>query len=88
MTAGIVYTTIVMPLESAKNRMAFQKPGADGVLPYRSLFQTMAKVVSSEGPAKLYRGLVPYTLLCGGHTVLTFFAMGELRRNYRAKIAC
>jgi len=88
MIAGLVYTTIAMPFESAKNRMACQKPSADGVLPYRSTFQTIAKVVSREGPAKLYSGLAPYILFCGSHTVLTFFAMEELQRMYRAKTSC
>jgi len=87
MTAGLVYTTIAMPFESAKNRMASQKPSANGELPYRSTFQTIAKVVSSEGPKKLYSGLVPYILFCGSHTVLTFSAMEELQRMYRAKIS-
>jgi len=88
MTAGLVYTTITMPFESAKNRMASQKADANGVLPYRSTFQTITKVASQEGPAKLYSGLRPYILFCGGHTVLMFFAMEELRRIYRAKMAC
>jgi len=88
MTAGLVYTTICMPFESAKNRMASQKPNADGVLPYRSMVQTIAKVASQEGPAKLFSGLAPYLFTCGGHTMLMFFAMEELRRMYWATIAC
>jgi hypothetical protein len=49
MTSGLIYSVITMPFESAKNRMAFQKPDpATGVKPYRSALQTMRAVAASE----------------------------------------
>ena len=38
-------TISAMPFESAKNRMAFQKPDANGVLPYRSTFQVRPSLI-------------------------------------------
>lgn len=87
MTAGLVYSIVTMPFESAKNRMASQKPNAEGVLPYRSTMQTITTVASQEGAATLYNGFAPYSLRCGGHTVLMFFAVEELQRRYRANMA-
>ena len=37
-----------MPLETAKNRMAFQKPDASGGLPYTSTVQTVSAVARAE----------------------------------------
>eukprot|EP00419_Tripos_fusus_P029881 CAMPEP_0172718098 /NCGR_PEP_ID=MMETSP1074-20121228/73356_1 /TAXON_ID=2916 /ORGANISM="Ceratium fusus, Strain PA161109" /LENGTH=202 /DNA_ID=CAMNT_0013543185 /DNA_START=282 /DNA_END=890 /DNA_ORIENTATION=- len=86
MTAGLVYSVVTMPFESAKNRMASQKPNAEGVLPYRSTFQTITTVASQEGASTLFNGFAPYFMRCGGHTVLMFFAVEELQRQYRAKV--
>ena len=60
MSAGLLYSLITMPFESAKNRMAFQKKDANGQLPYRSTLQTFSKVVASEGILSLWKGFLPY----------------------------
>lgn len=83
-TAGLVYSIMTMPFESAKNRMAFQKPDAEGKLPYKSTVQTLQSVAKAEGPAALYNGFAPYFLRCGGHTVLMFLAVEKIQAAYRA----
>jgi len=83
-TAGLVYATITMPFESAKNRMASQKPDPEtGKLPYRGTVQTMQAVAGKEGAMTLYNGFLPYFIRCGGHTVLMFFMVEELQKMYR-----
>lgn len=72
MTSGLIYSVITMPLETAKNRMAFQKPLADGSMQFRSATQTITDIVRREGVAGIYAGFPPYYLRCGGHTVLMF----------------
>ncbi|CAE7556907.1 unnamed protein product [Symbiodinium pilosum] len=80
-TAGLVYSVITMPFESAKNRMASQKPDPEtGKLPYRGTMQTIQTVAGKEGAMALYNGFMPYCLRCGGHTVLMFFAVEELQK--------
>ena len=32
--SGLMYSIVTLPFETAKNRMAFQKPDANGILPY------------------------------------------------------
>lgn len=70
-----------MPLESAKNRMAFQKP-ENGVLPYRTTVQTVLSVARAEGVLSLWNGFLPYYGRCGGHTVAMFIALEQLRGFY------
>jgi solute carrier family 25 oxoglutarate transporter 11 len=79
MTSGIIYSTVTMPFETAKNRMAFQKPDASGILPYRSAFQTITKIAKEEGITKLWTGFSPYYIRCGGHTIFMFVTIEYLR---------
>jgi len=83
MSAGLIYSLITMPLETAKNRMAFQKPNSKGVLPYTSTMQTVSTIAKAEGPLALWSGFMPYYGRCGGHTVAMFIAVEELRAAYR-----
>eukprot|EP01127_Copromyxa_protea_P008307 TRINITY_DN1907_c0_g1_i3.p1 TRINITY_DN1907_c0_g1~~TRINITY_DN1907_c0_g1_i3.p1 ORF type:complete len:216 (-),score=32.12 TRINITY_DN1907_c0_g1_i3:80-727(-) len=82
MTSGFIYSLVTMPLESAKNRMAFQKPDANGVLPYRTTIQTVLSVARSEGVLSLWSGFLPYYGRCGGHTVSMFIALEQIRSLY------
>lgn len=84
-SAGLVYSVATMPLEAAKNRMAFQKPDpATGKLPYTGTVQTIATVARVEGAAALFNGFTMYYLRCGGHTVLSFLALEKIRAAYMA----
>jgi len=85
MAAGLIYSLIAMPLESAKNRMAFQKPDAAGKLPYSSTVQTVTSVARTEGTLALWNGFIPYYGRCGGHTVGMFIAVDFFRKLYREK---
>lgn len=83
MTSGLVYSLATMPLEAAKNRMAFQKPCPDtGKLPYTSTMQLLTTVTKNEGFLALYNGFLPYYMRCGGHTVAMFIAVQMLRDIY------
>jgi solute carrier family 25 oxoglutarate transporter 11 len=85
MTSGIIYSVITMPFESAKNRMAFQKPDpVTKILPYRGVVQTIASIAKSEGVFSLWAGFSPYYLRCGGHTVFMFLSVEWLRRHMNA----
>jgi solute carrier family 25 oxoglutarate transporter 11 len=87
-SAGLVYSIATMPLESAKNRMAFQQPDpTTGKLPYSSLFQTISSVAKTSGPLQLFDGFVPYYLRCGGHTVLMFVFVEQIKATYHSQAA-
>lgn len=84
MSAGLIYSLITMPLETAKNRMAFQKPDSKtGKLPYSSTVQTCTTIARSEGALALWNGFLPYYGRCGGHTVFMFIAVDQIRLLYR-----
>lgn len=79
-TSGLIYSVITMPLETAKNRMAFQKPDpVTGKRPYTGALQAISTVASKEGVFKLWAGFPPYYLRCGGHTVAMFISVEWLR---------
>jgi len=83
MSAGLLYSLITMPFETAKNRMAFQKPDpVTKIMPYRSTMQTISAVAAVQGPLGLWKGFLPYYARCGGHTVSMFIAVEELRKYY------
>jgi solute carrier family 25 oxoglutarate transporter 11 len=83
MASGLLYSIVTMPFETAKNRMAFQRPDpVTGLNPYRGAFQTISSVATKEGVLKLWSGFPPYYLRCGGHSVFMFMAVDMLRKSY------
>jgi len=83
MTSGLFYSLVTMPLESAKNRMAFQKMDpVTGEYMYKSTTQTVMKVAKAEGVLALWNGFAPYYARCGGHTTCMFVAVTWLRGLY------
>jgi solute carrier family 25 oxoglutarate transporter 11 len=67
--------------------MAFQQPGPDGVLPYRTTVQTLRTIAAKEGVMTLWSGFLPYYGRCGGHSVTMFVFVEVLRDMYKARVA-
>lgn len=84
--SGLMYSIVTLPFETAKNRMAFQKPDANGVLRYKSTMQTITSVAKEHGAMALWNGFTPYYCRCGGHTV-SMFVLVEMLRGYYTAIA-
>mmetsp|Transcript_21560 Transcript_21560/g.37107 ORF Transcript_21560/g.37107 Transcript_21560/m.37107 type:complete len:312 (+) Transcript_21560:153-1088(+) len=81
--AGLLYSLITMPFETAKNKMSSQqRDPVTGQLPYKSTVQTIKSVAASDGVVSLWKGFLPYYGRCGGHTVCMFFAVEKLRSLY------
>jgi solute carrier family 25 oxoglutarate transporter 11 len=86
MTSGIIYSIVTMPLETTKNRMAFQKPDPKtGEMLYKTTAQSLRTIVANEGLLRLWAGFPPYYLRCGGHTVAMFMAVDWLRQLINKK---
>lgn len=80
MASGLLYSVVTMPLETAKNMMAFQKPNPEtGMLPFRGTVHTVRKLALRSGVLSLWNGFFPYYLRCGGHTVAMFVAVEAIR---------
>lgn len=87
MASGLLYSLITMPFETAKNRMAFQRPDpVTKLLPYKSTIQTILSVAKADGALSLWSGFMPYYLRCGGHTVVMFISVEWLRGIYFATL--
>lgn len=86
MTSGLFYALVTMPFESAKNRMAFQKPDPNtGKLPYTSTLNTIQSVARKDGVLALWRGFAPYYTRCGGHTCTMFVFVEWMRKVYHGR---
>lgn len=85
MSAGLIYSIITAPFETAKNKMASQKPDPKtGKLPFTGTMQTVTKIASMDGALALWSGFLPYYMRCGGHTVSMFIFVEQLRKFYRS----
>lgn len=83
MTSGLIYSIITMPLETTKNRMAFQRADpVTGILPYRTVLQSLTTIIQKEGLKQLWAGFAPYYLRCGGHSVVMFISIAWLRKTF------
>lgn len=55
--AGIIGSTATFPLDVVKTRLQNQKPGPDGVLPYRGMMDCLRKSIAADSFWGLYRAL-------------------------------
>lgn len=55
--AGIIGSTATFPLDVVKTRLQNQKPGPDGVLPYKGMVDCFRKSVAADGFFAFYRAL-------------------------------
>jgi len=86
LSAGIgacLAETSTLPIDISKVRLQTQKPLPDGTLPYRNMFQAMAKVSSEEGFPALWKGITPALIRQFCYTGLSF-AFYEPVRNFVA----
>uniref|UniRef100_A0A6B2LH95 Uncharacterized protein n=1 Tax=Arcella intermedia TaxID=1963864 RepID=A0A6B2LH95_9EUKA len=81
MSSGLIFSLVTMPFETTKNRMAFQKSN-QGTLQYTSTIGTIRHIATNEGVLALWKGFTPYYARCGGHTVIMFIAVEQLRKLY------
>jgi solute carrier family 25 oxoglutarate transporter 11 len=80
MTSGLLYALVTMPLETCKNRMAFQKADPKtGKFPFTSTTQALTKIAGEQGVLSLWTGFLPYYIRCGGHTVTMFMFIQQIR---------
>merc|ERR1719336_660100 len=72
------------PLDTAKVRMQNQIPDpATGKKPYPNLPVTWYKMVTQEGALSLWKGLFPWFLRGGGHTVFLFLFLEQYKKMYQ-----
>lgn len=84
MTSSVVVCVASNPLDVAKVRIQNQKPDpVTGLKPYPNLASCLFRTVSNEGPAALMKGLFPWYLRGGIHTVLLFLFLDQYKSMYQ-----
>jgi solute carrier family 25 oxoglutarate transporter 11 len=69
--AGGVAATMSLPFDNAKTKLQKMKAGPDGKMPYKNIFDAMAKTLAQSGPAGLFVGLPTYILRIAPHVMIT-----------------
>ncbi|GAB2275517.1 Adenine nucleotide transporter bt1, chloroplastic/mitochondrial [Dionaea muscipula] len=75
--AGVSSTLCTYPLELVKTRLTIQR----GV--YKGILDAFIKILCEEGPAELYRGLVPSLIGVIPYAATNYCAYDTLRKAYR-----
>jgi len=69
--AGAVAATMSLPFDNAKTKLQKMKAGADGVMPYKNIFDAMGKTMAQDGPKGLWVGLPTYIVRIAPHVMIT-----------------
>lgn len=77
--AGFGASLCCLPFDNAKVKLQKMKPGADGKLPYKGLFDCMCKTTKREGFFRMWSGFLPFYLVIGTHSMLTLLISDALR---------
>lgn len=82
--SSVVVCVASNPMDTAKVRMQGQKPDpVTGAKPYPNMPVTIAKMIKNEGPLSLWKGLFPWYLRGGGHTIFLFIFLEEYKKLYQ-----
>jgi solute carrier family 25 oxoglutarate transporter 11 len=77
--AGASAAVCCLPFDNAKVKMQKMKPGPDGKMPYKGLFDCFAKTIRKEGVLRLWAGLLPIYMVIAPHAMLTLIINDGLR---------
>merc|ERR1712176_1439310 len=84
LVSSVVVCVASNPLDAAKVRMQNQiVDPVTGEKPYKSLIQTIPKMVKNEGVLSLWKGLGPWYIRGGGHTIFLFLFLEEYKKLYQ-----
>jgi len=82
--ASVVVCVASNPLDTAKVRMQQQIPDpVTGKKPFPNMAVTLYKMVMQEGPLALWKGLGPWYIRGGGHTIFLFIFLEEYKKMYQ-----
>eukprot|EP00928_Gymnodinium_smaydae_P007118 TRINITY_DN12564_c0_g1_i14.p1 TRINITY_DN12564_c0_g1~~TRINITY_DN12564_c0_g1_i14.p1 ORF type:complete len:296 (-),score=74.86 TRINITY_DN12564_c0_g1_i14:136-1023(-) len=84
MTASVVVCVASNPLDTAKVRMQQQKIDPEtGKKPYPNLPVTLFNMLKNEGPLSWWKGLGPWYIRGGGHTIFLFLFLEQYKALYQ-----
>lgn len=71
MVSGIVSSFSSLPFDNAKTKLQKMKAGPDGKMPYKHIFDAMAKTVQKEGFGHLWVGYLTFYIRIAPHIAIT-----------------
>merc|ERR1719273_10335 len=77
--SGWCAATVSLPADFIKTRLQKMKPNADGSLPYKGLFDCIAKTAKNEGIMTLYQGYGTFCIRITPHIMLTWVFMDNYK---------
>lgn len=80
--SAFVATGVSIPLDSAKTRVQNMKV-INGVPEYSGMVDALRKTAQRDGVFSLWRGVTPYFLRLGPHTILTFVCLEQFKAAYQ-----
>jgi solute carrier family 25 oxoglutarate transporter 11 len=79
--SGIVAAVVTLPFDMMKTRIQRMHAGPDGKMPYKGVFDCGSKIVKSEGPFALWKGLGTFCVRVAPHACITLLVNDWL--NFR-----
>ena len=80
MIAAVATAVGSLPFDNIKTKMQKQKPDANGVMPYKSMPDCIAKSLAKEGITGFWAGLPTYYFRVGPHAIITLMAAEQYRK--------
>lgn len=78
--AGALAATYSLPFDNAKTKMQKMKAGPDGKMPYKNIFDCMAKEVKTNGVTGLWVGLPTYITRIAPHVMISLSVSEQLKK--------
>lgn len=82
--AGFLASFLSLPFDNAKTKMQKMKAGADGKLPYKNIFDAMAKTTKYEGIVGLWVGFPTYYFRIAPHAMITLLVQDFLTKKAKS----
>ena len=80
--AGALAATYSLPFDNAKTKMQKMKAGPDGKMPYKNIFDAMAKTVKADGVTGLWVGLPTYIVRIAPHVMISLTVSEYLKKAF------
>lgn len=76
--AGVASAVTSLPFDMIKTRLQKQKPGPDGVYPYRGLIHCGVTIARTEGVPAFFKGLSAYVVRIAPHITIALLILDSL----------
>jgi solute carrier family 25 oxoglutarate transporter 11 len=82
--SGIAASCVSLPFDNIKTKLQKQKPGSDGVLPYKGFIDCMKITIAREGVTGLWIGLPTFIIRIAPHSIISLLIMDYLHTTFGA----